>query len=139
IAVKPASQRVEAIAEGRSGVRGKPALADQELESQGVIYRHMGSLVIAHDLTGLINIGKLGNETCHEAIHLAAIDLVLNRLMTVIGTLIERSVREREGWVVAPLAVGICLATVQPIDVRPLLAIAAALFAQVAEHVIEGA
>jgi hypothetical protein len=46
----------------------------------------MGSRVIAHDLTGIINLGKLGYEICHEAIHLAAVDLVLNRLMTVIDS-----------------------------------------------------
>jgi hypothetical protein len=74
----------------------------------------------------------------HEPIHLSAIDLIHHTVMAVIGTLVELRIGEQEGKVVVPL-VPILLATAQPIDVGTLLAVLITFFAEITEHMVEGA
>src|SRR5690348_9090478 len=94
--------------------------------------------VIAHDPAWVDTscfplFGKGGDKP----IHLAAIDLIHHRLMTVRRTFFELSIRERKRRK-APTFVRILLATMEPINICSLLTVTSTLFAQRAEHMIKG-
>jgi hypothetical protein len=79
---------IQPVGQRGAGHRAEPAVADRELLRQVVVDRHVGGVVVTHD-TARVPVLAASGQGCgragHEAAHVPAGDLLVDRARGVVG------------------------------------------------------